>query len=112
MKRAAVFYCVLGVGLFALCLTLRATSIGQETVDLNGALGKWNSTERFEGEPRISVLFRTNGTSIEGWAVFLGQHRKKDDRVTLGLSFTNITWNGQSFKFSAFLPEDEGTLRS
>ena len=110
MRRAAVFYSLLGVGLFVLSLTLRATSVSQQTVDLNRALGKWNSTERFEGEPRISVSFRSNGPSIEGWAVLLGQHRKNDDRATLGLSFTSATWNGQGFHFSTILPEDEGTL--
>jgi hypothetical protein len=110
MRRAAVFYSVLGAGLFVLSLTLRATSVSQQTVDLNRALGKWNSTERFEGEPRISVSFRSNGPSIEGWTVLLGQHRKNDDRATLGLSFTNATWNGQGFQFSTILPEDEGTL--
>jgi hypothetical protein len=110
MRRAAVFYSLLGVGLCVLSLTLRATSASQQIVDLNRALGKWNSTERFEGEPRISVSFRSNGPSIEGWAVLLGQHRKNDDRATLGLSFTNARWNGQSVQFSTILPEDEGTL--
>jgi hypothetical protein len=86
MRRAAVFYSLLGVGLFVLSLTLRATSVSQQTVDLDRALGKWNSTERFEGEPRISVSFRSNGPSIEGWAVLLGQHRRNDDRATLGTS--------------------------
>jgi len=110
MKRARVFYGLLGVGLFVLSLGLRASSVSQQIVDLNRALGKWNSTERFEGEPRISVSFRSNGPSIEGWAVLLGQHRKNDDRATLGLSFTNATWNGHGFQFSTILPEDEGTL--
>ena len=110
MRRAAVFYSLLGVGLFVLSLTLRATSVSQQTVDLDRALGKWNSTERFEGEPRISVSFRRSGPSIEGWAVLLGQHRKNDDRATLGLSFTNATWSGQGLQFSTVLPEDEGTL--
>ena len=110
MKRAVVFYSVLGLGLIVLSLTLCAAPVSQQTVDLNRALGKWTSTEQFEGEPRISVSFRNNGRSIEGWAVLLGQHRKNDDRVTLGLSFTNATWNGQGFQFSTILPEDEGTL--
>src|SRR5215475_8448582 len=110
MKRAARFYSVLGAGLFVLSLTLCATSVSQQTEDLNRALGKWNSIERFEGEPRISVSFRSNGSSLEGWAVLRGQHRKNDDRATLGLSFTNATWNGQAIRFSTILPEDEGTL--
>jgi hypothetical protein len=41
--------------------------------------------------------------------VLLGQHRKNDDRATLGLSFTNAIWKGQGFQFSTILP-DEGTL--
>jgi hypothetical protein len=93
MRRSAVFYSLLGVVLLGLSLTLRATSVSQQTVDLNRALGKWNSTERFEGEPRTSVSFRRNGSSIEGWAVLLGQHRKNDDRATLVL--TALTENGQ-----------------
>jgi len=110
MRRAAMFYSLLGVGLFVLSLTLRATTVSQQTDDLSRLLGRWNSTERFEGEPRISVAFRRNGPSIEGWALLLGQHRKNDDRATLGLSFTNATWNGQAIRFSTILPEDEGTL--
>src|SRR5262245_58149900 len=110
MKRAAMSCSVLGVGLLVLSLTLRATSVSQQASDLNGALGKWNSTERFEDEPRISVSFRSDGPSIVGWAVLLGQHRKNDDRATLGLSFANATWNGRGFQFSTILPEDEGTL--
>jgi len=61
-------------------LILAARSSDDKGSDLNRALGKWNSTERFEGEPRISVSFRSNGPSIEGWAMLLGQHRKNDDR--------------------------------
>jgi hypothetical protein len=110
MRRAAVFYSVLGVGVFVLSFAVRVASVSQQTVDVNGVLGKWNSTERFEDEPRISVAFRRNGTSIEGWALLLGQHRNKDDRATLGLSFTNATWNGQAVRFSTVLPEDEGTI--
>ena len=48
--------------------------------------------------------------SIQGWAVLLGQHRKADDRATLGLSFADATWTGQSVRFSTILPEDEGTI--
>jgi len=110
MMRALVFYILLEVGLFVLPLTLRATSVSQQPTDQSRALGKWNSTERFEGEPRISVSFRSTGPSIEGWAVLLGQHRKNDDRAILGLSFMNATWNGQRFRFSTILPEDEGTI--
>src|SRR4029077_6109443 len=82
----------------------------QQVNDAEGAFGKWNSTERFEGEPRISVSLRRTDRSIVGWAVLLGQHRKADDRATLGLWFTEATWNGQSFRFSTILPEDEGTI--
>ena len=109
MRRAAASG-VLAASLFVLSLTVRATPVSQQTVNVNQAMGKWSSTERFEGEPRIAVSFRRNGLSIEGWAVLLGQHRKNDDRATLGLSFTNATWNGRSFQFSTILPEDEGTI--
>jgi hypothetical protein len=45
-----------------------------------------------------------------GWALLLGQHRKTDDRATLGLSFAEAAWDGQRFLFSTILPEDEGTI--
>ena len=99
-------------GLCLLLLTAAAIQAtpGQQGADLSRALGRWNSTERFENEPRISVSFFSKGPAIEGWAVLLGQHRKNDDRATLGLSFANATWNGESFQFSTILPEDEGTI--
>jgi hypothetical protein len=81
-----------------------------QTPSIDDTLGKWVSAERFEGEPRISVAFRRGNGSIEGWAVLLGQHRKGDDRATLGLSFSGATWNGRSMEFSTILPEDEGTI--
>ncbi len=81
-----------------------------QTPGLDQALGKWNSIERFENEPRISVAFRRNTRGLEGWAVLLGQHRKNDDRATLALTFSEATWNGRSVVFSTVLPEDEGTL--
>src|SRR4030095_3243504 len=90
-------------------ITVRATPANQ-AIEADRALGKWHSTEQFEGEPRIAVSFRRGDRSIEGWAVLLGQHRKADDRATLGLSFTDATWTGQSVRFSTILPEDEGTI--
>ena len=81
-----------------------------QTVDLEGAVGKWHSTERFEDEPRITVALRSKGRSLEGWALLLGQHRKADDRATLGLSFSEAQWDGRRFLFSTILPEDEGTI--
>src|SRR5262245_37839338 len=102
----------MGTCLLLLALTdvTRAIAPSQQTIGLDQALGKWNSNERFESEPRISVAFRRNARSLEGWAVLLGQHRKNDDRATLGLSFTEATWNGRSLLFSTILPEDEGTI--
>ena len=110
MKSAATFRFV-GVAVLVLCLTsaVRAMPAGQVN-DAESAFGKWNSTERFENEPRISISFRRTDRSIGGWAVLLGQHRKADDRVTLGLSFAEATWDGQTFRFSTILPEDEGTI--
>jgi hypothetical protein len=81
-----------------------------QAVDADRALGKWHSIEQFEGEPRIALSFRRGDRSIEGWALLLGQHRKGDDRATLGLSFSEASWSGQSIRFSTILPEDEGTI--
>jgi hypothetical protein len=100
-------FCVL---MFASIAAARAMAVAQQTAGLDQALGKWNSTERFEDEPRISVAFRRSARSVEGWAVLLGQHRKNDDRATLALSFAEATWDGRSFHFSTILPEDEGTI--
>ena len=100
----------LGVMMLALSGAARATPQAAPTADVDRALGKWNSIERFEGEPRISVAFRRGTRSVEGWALLLGQHRKDDDRATLGLSFSEATWNGRSLQFSTILPEDEGTI--
>ena len=113
MKRALSF-CFLSIGGIALCLTTaaRANAVHQaaSAIDLDRALGKWYSTERFEDEPRVTVAFRSKGPSVHGWAVLLGQHRKADDRATLGLSFTDVAWDGQRFLFSTILPDDEGTI--
>jgi hypothetical protein len=103
---------LLGICLLMLALiaATRAMAAAQQSAALEQALGKWNSTERFEDEPRISVAFRRGARSVEGWAVLLGQHRKNDDRATLGLSFSDATWDGRSLLFSTILPEDEGTI--
>jgi hypothetical protein len=101
----------LGLGL-VLIVSVAAPAVpeAQQTLTVDQALGKWNSTERFEGEPRIAVAFRRSARSVEGWAVMLGQHRKNDDRAILGLSFSDATWTGRSLLFSTILPEDEGTI--
>ena len=75
----------LWIGTLLLCLTtaMRAVPVQQpaSTIDLERALGKWYSTERFENEPRITVALRSKGSSLEGWAVLLGQHRRMHDRI-------------------------------
>ena len=102
---------VLGIAVLTLGFgrDTRAISLAQIT-SLDQAVGKWNSTERFEGEPRISVAFRQGARSLEGWALLLGQHRKNDDRATLGLSFSEASWSERRLRFSTILPEDEGTI--
>lgn len=111
MKSAATLR-VLRTAALVLSVTaaLRASAAGQQVNDAERAFGRWYSSERFENEPRISLSFRRTDRSIAGWAVLLGQHRKTDDRATLGLSFTEATWNGRSVHFSTILPEDEGTI--
>ena len=109
-RRSSLALCGLGVIVLALTGAARATPEAAQTTDVERALGKWNSIERFEGEPRIAVAFRRGTRSVEGWALLLGQHRKNDDRATLGLSFSEATWNGRSVRFSTILPEDEGTI--
>ena len=79
-------------------------------IDLADMLGTWRSTERFEGEARITVAIRAKDRGLEGWAVLLGQHRKSDDHATLGLSFSEAGREGQLFRFNTILPEDEGTI--
>jgi hypothetical protein len=100
------------VGTLILCLTtpILAAIPTPQTPIPPGVLGTWHSTEQFENEPRISVAVRSHERGLEGWAVLLGQHRKTDDRATLGLSFSEAAWTGQSFRFSTILPEDEGTI--
>jgi hypothetical protein len=104
-----------GIAVFVVVLLLSVgavptVSTGQPTIGVEQALGKWHSTEQFEGEPRIVVSFRKGDRSIEGWAVLLGQYRKGDNRATLGLSFSEASWNGASMRFSTILPEDEGNI--
>jgi hypothetical protein len=113
MKPAALFFILSSVTLAArLTGTTVATAApsAAQAIELERALGKWHSTERFEDEPRITVALRRKGRSLEGWALLLGQHRKSDDRATLGLSFSEAQWDGQRFLFSTILPEDEGTI--
>src|SRR5262245_14428709 len=94
-----------GVTVVVVVLLLSVTAVqtistGQPRMEVEQALGKWQSTERFESEPRIVVSFRRGDRSIEGWAVLLGQYRKGDNRATLGLSFSEASWNGESLRFS------------
>jgi hypothetical protein len=113
MKPAAsVLFLSIGILVLHLTIGTRATTApeGAQAIDLERALGKWHSAERFEGEPRITVALRGSARSLEGWAVLLGQHRKGDNRATLGLSFATATWDGRRFLFSTILPEDEGTI--
>ena len=113
MKPAALFFIlsiVTPVGRLTGTTVATAAPSAAQAIELERALGKWQSTERFEGEPRITVAFRSKGRSVEGWALLLGQHRKTDDRATLGLSFSEAAWDGQRFLFSTILPEDEGTI--
>jgi hypothetical protein len=108
MRRAGLASLVVTA---AICSTFSVWATpANQAIEADRAFGKWVSTEQFEGEPRIAVSFRKGDRSIEGWAVLLGQHRKADDRATLGLSFTDATWTGQSVRFSTILPEDEGTI--
>jgi hypothetical protein len=103
----------LSIGMVVLCLmTTTGTTHARratQSLDLEQAVGKWRSTERFENDARITVGLRSKGGSVEDWAVLLGQHRKTDDRATLALSFCNATWDGRRLLFSTVLPEDEGT---
>lgn len=108
--KPATTVALVGIGILALSLTASLHAAWQPAADVERALGTWRSTERFEDEPRITVAFRRNGAALTGWAVLLGQHRKGDHRATLGLSFTEATWTGQSVRFSTILPEDEGTI--
>ena len=110
--KSPLFF-LLSIGALVVCATTTGTTHAQspaQAVDLERAVGKWHSTERFEDEARITVALRSKGRSLEGWALLLGQHRKSDDRATLGLSFSEAQWDGQRFLFSTILPEDEGTI--
>jgi hypothetical protein len=104
---------VLSVGV-VFCVISRAHAFQDlstiRPIGLEQALGKWQSTERYEDESRITVAFRSKGPAVEGWALLLGQHRKDDDHATLGLAFSDASWDGQRFLFNTILPEDEGTI--
>jgi hypothetical protein len=92
----------------ALLALVASTLLGQRQVPITS--GTWRSVEQFENESRISVGFRERGKQIVGWAILLGQHRKNDDRATLGLTFQNLKVRGNTVTFETMLPEDEGTL--
>jgi hypothetical protein len=108
MKTSTLRFARIAVLVLSVSSVIRATPAQVNEGDR--AFGKWYSTEQFENEPRISLSFRRTDRSISGWAILLGQHRKADDRATLGLSFTEATWDGQMFSFSTILPEDEGAI--
>jgi len=74
------------------------------------ALGKWHSTEQFEGEPRVQFAFSRQANEVVGWVVMLGQQRKGNDRTVLALSFCDVRWDGDRVKFDAILPDEEGTI--
>ena len=92
----------------ALLALVASTLLGQRQVPITS--GTWRSVEQFENESRISVGFRERGKQIVGWAILLGQHRKNDDRATLGLTFQNLKVRGNTVTVETMLPEDEGTL--
>jgi hypothetical protein len=103
------------VGLAITVLFLSSTAGAQMVTvaqgnDVRPAFGRWYSRERFESEPRISLSFREVDRSIAGWAMLLGQHRKRAAGATLGLSFTDADWTGQRVRFSTILPEDDATI--
>ena len=50
------------------------------------------------------------GRRIIGWAILLDQHRRSDERATLGLTFPTVAWSGGRFRFETRLPEEEGTI--
>ena len=87
-----------------------SASDSSQAADLAGALGKWRSTEQFEGESRLSISFRQERAEIVGWAVMLGQYRKGDHRATLALTFHGVRWEKGRLRFETMLPEDEGTI--
>ena len=91
----------------ALLILAASTLFGRQVPITSGT---WRSVEQFENESRISVGFRERGKQIVGWAILLGQHRKNDDRATLGLTFQNLKVRGNTVTFETMLPEDEGTL--
>jgi hypothetical protein len=113
MRRAQSLLVVsFGAIVLSLVAGARTASMRQadQKVDLDGALGKWSSTEQFEKESRITVAIRRKGTALHGWAVMLGQTRKGDNRATLALSFSEVKWDGRRFLFETILPDDEGTI--
>jgi hypothetical protein len=113
MRRAQslllVLFATIVLSLVAGARTISVPQVDQK-IDLEGALGKWSSTEQFEKESRITVAIRRKGTALNGWAVMLGQTRKGDNRATLALSFSEVTWDGRRFLFETILPDDEGTI--
>lgn len=56
------------------------------------------------------MAIRRKGAALHGRAVMLGQTRKADNRATLALSFSEVTWDGGRFLFETILPDDEGTV--
>ena len=98
------------VALLLLCgLAPTAVAARVQRLDVRQALGTWRSTERFEGEPRVTVAFRKEGATLVGWATMLGVQRGADNRATLGFSFCDVRWADDRLLFQTILPDDEGT---
>ena len=76
----------------------------------DAALGKWQSVEQFEGEPKLSFAFKRTNGDITGWAVLLGQKRKGNDHTVLMLTFNGVKWDKDRLKFDTFLPEGEDVI--
>jgi len=108
MTRARLFWAMTLVA--ALSSSMRHGTEAAQAAGMERALGKWHSTEQFEGEPRVQFAFRQQGNEVVGWVVMLGQQRKGNDRTALALSFCDVRWDGDRVRFDSILPEDEGTI--
>ena len=103
LRRVAV------IALFAVVAGWSAAESRQAPA-IDDALGKWNSVEQFEGEPRLTFAFKRTNGEITGWAVMLGQKRKADHRATLAMTFYGVKWEKDRLRFESLPPEDGGTI--
>jgi hypothetical protein len=94
----------------ALSSSMRHVTEAAQANGMERALGKWHSTEQFEGEPRVQFAFSRQANEVVGWVVMIGQQRKGNDRAVLALSFCDVRWDGDRVKFDAILPDEEGTI--